>query len=423
GYPTGTYDYIYDQVPEVTGGVINPTNYINGTNKVFYYQTVPNTNPAGISDPFDTALRSFETRDDFGYTSDCLSPVYDMTMLKELGDDQRLRIMRDVTVTNNLAISGVYAGLSADGGNYTLTMTGTDGTMHISNGAEMYGEFGDKLLYITFDGYTTLEQIGGNTFDARIVTVNAGKTLDANTASISNVSSFTATGNIYGTVITTNLSGFSGNDFSTFRSGFTNWDMGINSLVRYADATLSTQTVTPRSDYGNMTIAGGGIKSFAAETGNVTVNNTLTFENGMLYTGANKVIVSDAATGAITGYTNTQYINGTLTRKVNNTGSYDFPVGDATQYELASIQLIASTGLDSLTVNYNTPAPANPAGLSSSGSGCGGEITEVQTFLNYGYWNITPSGTITALDYDITLNARGHTNAAALKENHGIFKN
>lgn len=419
----GINDYVDQTMPYQHPGIYNPFGTISGINKVYFYQTVPNTNAVGTSDPMSFLLRSFETRGDYYYTSSHITNVYDLTIFKELGGIENLRLNTDIIVSNNLALSGAYAGLRSDGGNYTITMSGTNGIMHISNNAQMFGEYAGNLLYLTFNGYTTLQQIGSNTFDARIVTVIADKTLNANTASISNVSSMTATGNIDGTVITTNLSGFSGNSLSTFREGFTNWDIGINSLVRYADATLGTQTVTPRSDYGNVTIAGGGIKSFASETGNVTVNNTLTFENGMLYTGANKVIASNASTSAITGYTNTQYINGTLTRKVSSTGSYDFPVGNATQYELANIQLNTSAGLDSITVNYNTPAPLNPTGLTSSGSGCGGEITEVETFLNYGYWNFTPSGTITTLDYDITLNARGHSNAAALKENHGIFKN
>lgn len=418
-----THDFIDQSVPYPWPGINNPESDIIGTNKVYFYQTVPNTNSIGISDPFSFSLRSFETRGDYGYSSSNLSPVYDMTMLKELGGDQRLRIMSNITVTNNLALTGIDAGLSADGGNYTITMSGSNGIMHISNGAEMYGEYSGNLLSLTFNGYTTLQQVGGNTFDARTVTVIADKTLNANTASISSVATTLATGNIYGTVITTNLSGFSGTTLSTFRNGFTVWDMGVNSLVHYADASGGTQIVTARNDYGNITISGGGIKSFAGETSDVVLNSTLTFTDGMLYTGTNKVVVNNPAAGSITGYDNTQYINGTLRRKVNPTGVYDFPIGTVTQYEPAVINLNSSAGLDSITANY-TATPQTPSSLTSNGpNACLMETTPVDIFLNYGYWSINSSPASPTVDYNITLTSNGHNNAAALVENHGIFKN
>lgn len=418
----GTRDYIYQTVPKDTTGVNNPGGDIVDTLKFYYYQTVPNTSSIGTSNPFSFALRSFETHGDYGYNSSGLGTVYDMTVFGEIGTNP-LRIQRDISVTHNLVIDGSAAELRSDGGDYTITMNGSNGLAHIGNGGTVYGEYSGNFLNLTFSGNTTLQQTGTNTFDAKKVTVSSGATLNANTSCISYTSTLdTGVVSLNGTVITTNLLGFSGNINSTFRNGFTNWTIHSNSLIQYADSSGGTQIVTPRLDYGKVEILGGGIKSFESETGNVGINNTLTFTDGMLYTGTNKLIINNPATTSIVNYAATKYINGTLTRKVNSTGSYDFPIGNSTHYELANINLVSSS-VDSITINFNTPVPAPPIGLTSLGSSCATEETDVNFFLDYGYWNITHSGSTASLNYDITLTSTGHTNASPLVENHGIFKN
>lgn len=421
GLPSGTYDFIKRELPFHGGGVNNPNGYKNGTIKFYYYQTVPNTSSTGISNPFSFSLRSFETHGDYEYTSDALATVYDMTVFGEIGTNP-LKMKRNISVTHNLVIDGSAAELRAEDSDYTITMNGSNGLAHIGNGGTMYGEYGGKFLNLTFSGNTTLQQTGTNTFDAKEVTVSSGATLNANTSCISFASGPTGIVNINGTVITTNLLGFSGNTNSTFRNGYTNWTINSNSLVQYADSSGGTQIVTPRLDYGKVEILGGGIKSFASETGNMGINNTLTFTDGMLYTGTNKVIINNAATTSIVNYDASKYINGTLTRKVNSTGSYDFPIGNSTYYELANINLVSSS-VDSITINFNTPVPDPPIGLTSLGSSCDTEVTDVNLFLDYGYWSVTPAGSTASINYDITLTSTGHSNAAPLVENHGIFKN
>lgn len=424
-YPPGSYDFIFQTVPNENLLVTNPKAYLNGTHKFYFYQTVPNTDPAGISDPFSNDLRSFETHGNYNYTSAQLATMYDMTVFGEVGDNY-LDIEQDVTIMHDLVIDGSAANLKSNSGHHWITMAGADGMAHIGNGGTMYGEYSGNYLKMRFSDSTALQQVGSNTFDAREVTVDAGATVNAGTSCISYASGMGGGGvvNLNGTVITTNLNGFSGTDSSTFRSGYTSWTVSTTSLVQYADSSGGTQSVSPRTDYGNVEILGGGIKSFAGAAANVTVNGTLTFTSGMLYTGSNKVILNNPAVGSVTGYDATNYINGTLTRKVNSTGEYHFPVGNETLYEPAVIELVSSSGLDSITAHF-TGTAVTPSGtlLSYGPEGCDEEATQVNQFLNAGYWTIESAPASPVVNYDITLTSNGHDNAAYYIENHSVFKN
>ncbi|MDP4267671.1 MAG: hypothetical protein Q8880_09590, partial [Bacteroidota bacterium] len=70
-----------------------------------------------------------------------------------------------------------------------------------------------------------------------------------------------------------------------------------------------------------------------------------------------------------------------------------------------------------LDVNYiadNTQTP--PLGLTVNG-------LPVTVFLNYGYWNISPNSGVSALNYNLTLTARGQTNGGGAKEDYTIISN
>lgn len=71
-------------------------------------------------------------------------------------------------------------------------------------------------------------------------------------------------------------------------------------------------------------------------SGDVMVNHNLNLASGVLSTGGNIITVSNATSGAVFGFSATNYINGRLIRYVNN-GSFDFPIGDATNYQLATV--------------------------------------------------------------------------------------
>lgn len=149
----------------------------------------------------------------------------------------------------------------------------------------------------------------------------------------------------------------------------------------------------------------------------INVDGVLTFTIGKIVTGVNRVEVSNPATASITGYSVDRYVDGNLLRYVNATGSYDFPVGTASYYELANINLNSSSGLSyieaSFTNPHSTPITITPLGLTVGG-------TILDELLNYGFWTITPdAGTY---NYNVSLTSRGHTNQGSTAASHAVIK-
>lgn len=149
----------------------------------------------------------------------------------------------------------------------------------------------------------------------------------------------------------------------------------------------------------------------------ISVSNILTLTNGILTTGSNKIIITNNTVTSVTGQSINSYINGNLRRNVLSTGSYDFPVGTASQYELSNISLNSSTGLtyiDSKFTNpHNTSITISPLALYVNGD-------LLDELLDYGFWTITPNAG--SYNYDVTLTSRGHTNQGATAASHSVVK-
>ena len=149
----------------------------------------------------------------------------------------------------------------------------------------------------------------------------------------------------------------------------------------------------------------------------INVAGTLDLTQGKITTDSKKVIINNTSTSAVVNHSTSSYINGNLQRYVNSTGSYDFPVGSSSQYELANINLNSSTGItyfDSKFTNPVSTTDISALGLSVNG-------TSVPTLLDYGFWTITPDN-YTAVDYDVTVTSRGHTNGGSSADQHTVVK-
>lgn len=143
-------------------------------------------------------------------------------------------------------------------------------------------------------------------------------------------------------------------------------------------------------------------------TGDVTVTNVLNLFNGKISTGGSIITISNSSSNAVINFNNTNYIDGRLIRYINN-GVFDFPIGDAVNYELATV-----------TVNNLAPVLYLLGEYFSNNSGCtdipnvaGGPYvngTPLTTLLNAGFWTITPDGQPTTGTYNIQINERGYTN-------------
>lgn len=150
----------------------------------------------------------------------------------------------------------------------------------------------------------------------------------------------------------------------------------------------------------------------------LSVNNQLTLTNGNISTDTNILIVTNTATTSVAGHNLSSYINGNLRRYNLSTGSYDFPVGTASQYEFSNITLNSSTGITYFDATFTNPH-TTPINIVSLGLTING--TPVVTLLDYGFWTIHPD-TFTSVNYDVTLKSRGHTNGGTLASQHTIVK-
>ena len=147
--------------------------------------------------------------------------------------------------------------------------------------------------------------------------------------------------------------------------------------------------------------------------------DTLNLTKGKITTGNNRVYVNNTATNAITiNANNSSCINGNLRRAVAETGSYTFPVGNASNLELATVKLNSSSGLTYLDVRFDNHTTSME--ISSLNLRVGGTL--LQTLLDVGYWTITPNTELTDINYDIALDMRGATNTGDRATQHTIVK-
>jgi hypothetical protein len=155
----------------------------------------------------------------------------------------------------------------------------------------------------------------------------------------------------------------------------------------------------------------------------IDVSGTLDLSVGNIITGNDTLVVLSTSTTAIQNQNSNSYVNGYLRRNVNATGLYQFPVGDASQFELASIELNSSTGLNYFTSSFSTH-PGTHQLVDGGGIPLNLEVngTILTEMLDYGFWTISPDNSAYTVDYDVYLTSRGHNNGGGEPEQHTIVK-
>ena len=112
---------------------------------------------------------------------------------------------------------------------------------------------------------------------------------------------------------------------------------------------------------------------------------------------------------AVYGFSNLNYINGRLIRYINTTDPFDFPIGDAVNYELATVTVNNLAPVQYLLGEYFSdnsfcsPIPNFGGGPFVNGS----PITNI---LDAGFWTITPDNQPSSGTYDIQINESGASN-------------
>jgi len=146
--------------------------------------------------------------------------------------------------------------------------------------------------------------------------------------------------------------------------------------------------------------------------------STLDFIKGKITTGTNRVFIDNTATNAIGSISPLSYINGNLRRAVASTGSYTLPVGNDSNFELATVELNSSSGLTHLDARFDSHVTSTD--ISSLNLFVDGTI--LQSLLDAGYWTIAPNSGLSSINYDISLDMRGATNAGAQAGQHTVIK-
>jgi hypothetical protein len=159
------------------------------------------------------------------------------------------------------------------------------------------------------------------------------------------------------------------------------------STVTFAGNTNTTLGGTTATTFNNLTMNKppvAGVNSTFTINTTPTINGTLTFTQGNIVTGANRVILGTAATIATPSASS--YVAGSFQKNYNAGNlSYfagnDFPVGDATNFTPVNISAGTTTTAGSLTVT--TSAAQHPQ-VGASAINSASDIARYWTFANAG---------------------------------------
>ena len=244
-----------------------------------------------------------------------------------------------------------------------------------------------------------------------------------------------ASANIYGTLKTGKLAGFVSSNVGTASSAFGSLQfigaesltLGANSTIEYNRASSgSTQTVTPRTDYKNVTLSGlDNNKSFTGATtisgnltlyitgtststlaANVTVNGALNFTTGKITTATNALTLGTSGTISGAGATSGWVVGNLIKQTASNASpSFNFAIGDATNYTPISVTF---TGVNSASatgsITATTTAGDHPQ-LASSDLEATKSVNRTWNLLNNGvsgFTNYTVNLNYSAVETDAT---------------------
>jgi hypothetical protein len=165
-----------------------------------------------------------------------------------------------------------------------------------------------------------------------------------------------------------------------------------NGTVEFNGSTNQLFTQTGSGQFYNMVVNNSlatNTLTFNPTDTLTTVTNQLTLTSGIVTpSGTKKIFASNNSADAVTGHSAKSYVNGRLKRAVTGTQTYDFPVGDATRYELLRMQITTNLGasLTNITGVFNTTNPSVGTGLIALDGG-----NSDYTLCNGGYWDLMPN--------------------------------
>jgi hypothetical protein len=302
-----------------------------------------------------------------------------------------------VNVAGNVTISGDSLVMSSGAGTTTLNVGG-----NFTHTGGVISETNSGSGTIVFNGTGTQTYTSGGTVSNTInFTVNSGAILDMGTSVITGGGAFTLSSGAtlgIGSAAGITSSGAMGNIQSTGTRTF-------NTAANYVyDGSVSQVTGSGLPATINSLTFNNS--SGVTLSGTTTVSGALALTSGVVTGGAYTLTVGSA--GSISGGSSTAYVNGSLARIFNATGSKTFPIGKGGNYRPLTLNYTALTGTSTVTANQiEGTLSGTPPGST--------------TLFADRYWTVTQSGG-SAFTYDITLDGTGFSPSGTpvvLKEDAG----
>lgn len=136
-----------------------------------------------------------------------------------------------------------------------------------------------------------------------------------------------------------------------------------------------------------------------------SVSNVLTLTTGKITTGAmNELRTTSTSSSAIQSHSSSDYVIGNLRRSVSSSGTYDFPLGTSSNYELITVALSGTSGFSTLLGTFTN---SNPVTISLPLSGIILDGFNISRMLDYGYWTLTPNLLMLGGSYSVTMHHTG----------------
>lgn len=340
----GAYASVPTENPGSGGGLI-----IGSTARWDRYYTVSNTAIASPTPPFSRNSYTFTSASDV--TSFGAITCFDFTM-----NSSGRFISRTGATSGNWAIAN--------------NMVIGDGIVYFGSGGGSYGT----------------STVGGN-LDVRGGTLH----MDATTSSLD------ITGNVNLSSGTLRLSDASGGDLKVRGNwNYTGGTFTPNNRAVFFDGTSGDQTVTGSTTFDFLLLDKSAGNLVLASP--ISVNQTLTLTNGKIVLGANDLSLSNAAPSSLSSGSATSYVvtdgAGAFRRAIGtlfNGQDYFFPVGTATNRQLATINFNTISANNTLAARFLTGS-ATTTGLPLTESG-----DEISRVAFNGRWEINAASATTDL--------------------------
>jgi len=352
--------------------------------------------------------------------------------------------------TSNVNLGG---GLTTVNGDFTVISSGS-GELRLSGASStlnITGNFiqtGGTLVVVNSNNATGTINVSGNwTHSGGTLTVNGNPNTNAQIVfNKSGTQTFTASGNtVSGNIdFTVNINSILdiGNSILlcrnfTVASGSTLCVSSPNGIITSGSANINASVAVNFNSNSNFIfngssaqVTGSGFPSTVNNltinnssginlSSNITINGTLNLSSGKINTGSYELITTNSSETSITGYSPINYIIGNLRRSVNASGSYDFPVGTASNYELINVTLSSMTGFTDILGTFSN---SNPIVISLPLTNLNVNGTSITEMLDYGYWTLSPNSLMTGGTYSVTLNEKGQTNSASDPLSYCVLK-